>query len=382
MKVAVVGSGIGGLAAAIGLQRAGAEVTVVEQSADLRPHGSGLSIFGNGLRALDALGLGADFRAISTAQAAELTGGQRRPDGSWVSVYPMDAVAQLRIVDRADLHAMLTAALAPGTVRSGAPVTGCSPDGTLSVSGREDERFDVIIGADGLRSTVRTAWPADPGIRYAGYGSWRGITQQPVELHGEAGETWGVDTRFGLAPLGDGRVYWFGVIGAPAGRRFSADRQAVAAVFADWHAPIPGLIAATNPAAISYLPIEELAGRLPSFVRGRIVLLGDAAHAMTPNLGQGGNQALEDAATLTRLLAPLTAADAHDTGRLIVALDRYDALRRPRTQQVAARSRLVGQIAHRPGLQLSRLRDRLMHLIPASVLRRQLDALQDWQPPS
>lgn len=127
MKVAVVGSGISGLAAAIGLQRAGAEVTVVEQSADLRPHGSGLSLFGNGLRALDALGLGADFRAISTAQAAELTGGQRRPDGSWVSVYPMDAAAQLRIVDRADLHAILTAALAPGTVRSGAPVTGCSP---------------------------------------------------------------------------------------------------------------------------------------------------------------------------------------------------------------------------------------------------------------
>ena len=382
MKIAIVGSGIGGLAAAIGLQRAGAEVTVFEQSADLRPGGSGLSIFGNGLTALDALGLGEDFRAISTAQAAELTGGQRRPDGSWVTVYPMDAVAQLRIVDRADLHAMLTAALTPGTVRSGTRVTGCSPDGTLSTAGPEGERFDVIIGADGLRSTVRTAWPADPGIRYAGYGSWRGITQQPVDLHGEAGETWDVDARFGLAPLGDGRVYWFGVISAPAGQRFPADGQAAAAVFADWHDPIPSLIAATDPAVISYLPIEELAGRLPSFVRGRLVLLGDAAHAMTPNLGQGGNQALEDAATLTRLLAPLATADGHSVGRLIVALDRYDALRRPRTQQVAARSRLIGQIAHRPGPRLSRLRDSLMHLIPTSALCRQLTALQDWQPPA
>ena len=356
MRIAVVGSGIGGLAAAIGLQRASAEVTVFEQSADLRPGGSGLSIFGNGLCALDALGLGEDFRAISTAQAASLTGGQRRPDGSWVTVYPMDAVAQLRIVDRADLHAMLIAGLAPGTVHSGARVTGCSPDGTLSIADQEDERFDVIIGADGLRSTVRTAWPADPGIRYAGYGAWRGITHQPVDLHGEAGETWGVDTRFGLAPLGDGRVYWFGVIGAPAGQRFPAGGQAAAAVFAAWHDPIPELIAATEPGAISYLPIEELAGTLPSFVRGRLVLLGDAAQAMTPNLGQGGNQALEDAATLTRLLAPLATADRQPVGRLIVALDRYDALRR--------------------------LRDSLMHLMPTSALRRQLTALQDWQPPA
>lgn len=173
MRVGIIGSGIGGLCAAIGLQRAGADVVVYEQAADLRPGGSGLSIFGNGLRALDALGVGAEFRRFTSAKAGTLRAGQRRPDGSWLATFPQEAVAQLRVVDRTDLHRLLVSALAEGTIHGGHRVVDPRPDGSvtsISPSGEQrTARYDVVIAADGLRSATRRTWPDDPGVRYAGY---------------------------------------------------------------------------------------------------------------------------------------------------------------------------------------------------------------------
>src|SRR5690625_2140825 len=135
MRVAVVGSGIGGLCAAVGLQRAGAEVVVFEKAQDPCPGGSGLSVFGNGVRALEFLDLGAGFRAITDAKAASCRGGQRRPDGSWLSVYPMDVLTELRVVDRAELHELLTSSLAPGTLSVGQRVMSASEEGSVRFSG-------------------------------------------------------------------------------------------------------------------------------------------------------------------------------------------------------------------------------------------------------
>ncbi|GAA3914087.1 FAD-dependent monooxygenase [Microbacterium invictum] len=384
MRAAVIGSGIGGLCAAIGLRRAGAEVVVFERAADLRPGGSGLSLFGNGIRALASLGV--ELMGVTSPEAAMMRGGQRRPDGSWLSTYPGDALAQLRIVDRADLHAVLRAAVPVGVVRGGHEVTAVSPDGEVTRVGpdgaHKTDRFDVVVAADGLRSTVRPTFGDDPGVRYAGYSTWRAITDRPVDLHGEAGETWGVGRRFGIAPLADGRVYWFAVVTAVPGVPVDDDLAALRTLFGAWHDPIPELIESTRPEAIHYLPIEELAGTLGSFVHGRIALLGDAAHAMTPNLGQGGGQAMEDAATLAALLAPLAEDATPDPVAVRATLGRYDALRRPRSQRIARRSRMIGRLAHVRGRVLSRARDAAVAATPASVLRRQLDGLQSWEPPA
>lgn len=384
MRVAVVGSGIGGLCAAVGLQRAGADVVVFEKAQDLRPGGSGLSVFGNGMRALDSLGLGESFRAITDAKAASFRGGQRRPDGSWLAVYPMDMFTELRVVDRAALHGLLTSSLAPGTLAAGHRVVSASEEGSVRhacAGGPEEvERFDLVIAADGLRSTIRGQWPEDPGVVYAGYSTWRGITECPMDLGGEAGETWGVGRRFGVAPLADGRVYWFAVATLPEPSRSRAETP-LDHIFRTWHAPIEDLVAATPADHVQFLPIEELGGRLQSYVRGRTVLLGDAAHAMTPNLGQGGGQALEDAATLVALLTPLATAESLDPESLTQALVRYDALRRPRSQEVARRSRLVGKLAHSGGPFASRVRNMIVAATPQAALRRQLTWLQSWTPP-
>ncbi|WP_152348086.1 FAD-dependent oxidoreductase [Brevibacterium sp. CFH 10365] len=441
MKIAVVGAGIGGLSAAVGLQRAGADVTVFERAPEVRAGGSGLSIFANGLAALETLGLRAAFDAVTDASVEGFAAGQRRADGAWIAQVPNDSVGALRIVDRADLHRILLGALAPGTVRTGSEATVTGTDGTLTVTARSagssstmesnadpatagadklpaptpttdsdptpttEESFDLIVGADGLHSRTRTVVDGEPvAPRYSGYSAWRGITSVPVDLSGEAGESVGHGRRFGIAPLADGRVYWFGVANMPQRAVFADEKSTVEQMFTGWHCPIADLIAATPAEEVRRTAISDLSRRLARFHRGRVVLLGDAAHAMTPNLGQGGGQALEDAATLTVLLAPLLAGRragnaAEFAAELVAgpepdvprvrgadpefeaALQRYDALRRPRTQSIALKSRLMGQVFQLESPLLAGLRNAVFSAVPSRLIAAQAASVQRWSPP-
>lgn len=372
MKVVVIGAGIGGLAAAAGLRRAGADVVVLERAAELRAVGAGLSLWRNGLTALDALGLGDAVRARTSV--SPLQAGQRTPDGRWLARLPAAAAADLRVVHRADLQEVL--ADAAGEVRCGVDVTGVPSDGLTATHPGGAEHADLVVAADGIRSAVRASWPGDPGLRYSGYSAWRGVTSTPVDLLGAAGETWGRGLRFGLVPLHDGRVYWFGVRSMPAGVPPHDEHAAARAAFAGWHPPIPAVLDATDPDAVHRLDIHDLAAPLPTFRRGRCVLLGDAAHAMTPDLGQGGGQALEDAATLVRLLAP-----GGDSGAVDRALDRYDALRRPRTARLLRASRRVGAVAQASSPVAAAVRDGVVRLLPDAWTASQVAAVQRWEPP-
>lgn len=379
----MIGAGLAGLSAAYGLSRAGVEVRVAEQAASDRPQGSGLSLLANGLTALEALGL-ADRVGQLTRGTTPAGGGQRRPDGTWLYRVSGTALTSVRVVHRAELHAVLAGSLPPGTVRfrTSARVEDVRAGRVRLVGPSGDEtqaEADIVVCADGIRSAARTAMGLPAGIRYAGYGAWRGVSAGPVEAV-EPSETWGRGLRFGLVPLPDGRVYWFAVRSGP--RQVSGDhRELVLATFGRWHDPIRRVVQATPEQVVSWSPIDELAGPLPSYVAGRCVLLGDAAHAMTPNLGQGGNQGLEDAATLVRLLEPV-AGSAHPPAALQAALTSYDALRRPRSQAFARRSRVVGVAAQAHGPVVTRFRDALIGAIPASAVTRSVRQLQAWRPPA
>ncbi|WP_250030779.1 FAD-dependent oxidoreductase [Paractinoplanes maris] len=349
-RVAIIGAGIGGLTTAIGLQRHGWDVSVFERAPASSPVGAGLSLFANGFRALDLLGAGDAVRTIAGPAPQHLTTGQRRRDGRWLATTAPEAISALRVVHRADLHRVLAGLLEPGTITYGKKVDGV-PGG-----------YDVVVAADGLRSPTRGT-----PVRYRGYTSWRGVTTRPVDLLGGAGESLGRGERFGLASLPDGRVYWFGVVSLPAGTEFPDEYAEVRRRFDRWHAPIADVLDATDPATVVRTDIHDVAA-LPSFVRGTTVLLGDAAHAMTPDLGQGANLALEDAATLTHFLGALP---------IDAALDAYDRTRRPRTQALSRKARTLGRLLQ----SRSPLRDALLRLTPAAVATRELTGIQAWSQP-
>jgi 2-polyprenyl-6-methoxyphenol hydroxylase-like FAD-dependent oxidoreductase len=369
VRVGIVGAGIAGLSAAVAFARRGAEVVIYERPGTL-PAGAGISLFGNGLRALDAIGLADSVRAPGTPPG--VPAGLRTPSGTWLVRTPPAASADLTVVGRVELHEILAGAAPAVQPSAVSEVRGTPDDATIVLDSGETRTFDLVIGADGIASGIRRSWPDDPGLRYAGYTAWRGVTTGPVDVPA-AGETWGRGERFGTVPMAGGRVYWFAVASVPPKWPVPDDKAELLRRFAGWHDPIPTLLRATDDRAILRNDIVELAAPLTRFVRGRVVLVGDAAHAMTPNLGQGGNQALEDAISLAALTA-----DTHD---LAGALGRYDATRRKRTVPIARRSRQIGRIAQARNPAIVAVRNAGMRLIPPSSSVRAAARVQAWWPP-
>jgi 2-polyprenyl-6-methoxyphenol hydroxylase-like FAD-dependent oxidoreductase len=363
MKAIILGGGIGGLASALALTREGWQVEVLERSPEFTEAGAGLSLWPNALRALDALGVGEPVRGLA---ALEGQGGIRDAAGRWLSRTDTAELERrygpVAMIHRADLLAVLRAAVPAGALHPLVTVTGVRPDGTVLHSGGES-RADLVVGADGVRSVTRqSVWPDVPGPRYAGYTSWRAVSR-PVPV-AESSESWGRGERFGYAPLPDGRVYWFAVANAPEGARDDG-LAGLRRRFGGWHDPIPALLQAADPGAVLHHDLYELPP-LKTYTSGNVVLVGDAAHAMTPNLGQGACQALEDAVVLGNVMARAN------------GLDTYDRQRRPRTQMIARRSRRIGLAAQWASPAAVSLRNTALRLLPSSSLARSLAPVLDW----
>lgn len=376
MRIAIIGAGIAGLVAACSLQRDDHDVTVYEQRKDPNADGAGLSLFGNAFAALDTVGLGDTVREISDNTLPTLRTGQRTPDGTWLTTMPHQTVGELHAVHRVTLHNTLLDLLSPGTVHTGARAL-VAADGSPRVHiGDSTETFDVVLAADGLHSGNRQRLGLDPGIRYAGYTAWRGVTQRPVDIAGSAAETWGRGRIFGIVPLPDDKLYWFGTRNLAAGTTFADEHEAVRQTFARWHEPIPECIAATPPSVVIRHDIYDLRQPLTTFGRGRTVLLGDAAHAMLPNLGQGAGQGIEDAVTLTLLFRQLGGQDIEDV------LARYTKLRYRRTTTLWRQSRLMARVAQASGPLASRVRNLSMRVAPAALIGSASQRFHHWDPPS
>lgn len=362
MKAIIIGGGIGGLTAALALQRTGVEVEVYEQADEPRAAGAGLSLWANAVRALNQLS------PAILRDHVPVAGAIRRWDGVPLSTMDVDALrarygSPTVVVHRVDLmHALL--AETGDVVRYGKRLA-CYEGSTAVFEDGSGAEGDILIGADGIHSQVRGQMhPASQPV-YRGYAAWRGVVRFPhARVDGMWGESWGKGTRFGLIPLTDERVYWFATANRPAGTPPADHKVMLCGLFSDWHQPIGDVINATPDEAVLYNDIADLEP-LPYWVNGRTVLLGDAAHAMTPNMGQGACQAIEDGLALARML--------HQHERVEDALQAYQAARLPHTRKVVLRSRSIGQMGQMSNPVLIPLRNRIMRWMPAGMALKQFD---------
>jgi 2-polyprenyl-6-methoxyphenol hydroxylase-like FAD-dependent oxidoreductase len=377
--VLVIGGGIGGLSAALALRRAGIRVSIFEQQRQLREIGSGLTLWSNAVRQLKRLDL---FDALASVSAPL----QRFEFWSWrgerLGAIPLASLDQtLGVpsvgVHRADLLALLARALADCPIELDARCVGFTQDGETVTAQFADGRTatgDLLIGADGLHSAVRAHLLGRRPPRYAGYTCWRSVTsfEHEAVTPGITSETLGYGTRFGMLPIGQGRVFWYATANAREGGddTHAGRKHTLLDLFRRFRPPIVSLIEATDETEILRHDIYD---RPPirRWGAGRVTLLGDAAHPPTPNQGQGACQAIEDAVALARCLC-------EDKG-VVSALQTYEAHRRGRTASVISQSRRAGAILQWRNPVAYTLREALLRVTTDTVVAAQFRALLAYE---
>ena len=373
-EIAIVGAGVGGLTAAHALRKAGFGVRVFEQADSLRAAGAGITMQSNAMSALKSLGLD---QPVQRAGHVISQGRIATWKGKTINELEMEAISE-RVPQRgvAIHRKRLMEALAAGLEEE--LEFGVAIQDVENIEGGvrlqcEDGRSleaEAVVGCDGLYSAVRRSLFGEESLRYAGYTTWRGVASMPVE-DVQLVEMWGPGLRFGLVPIHHDEVYWFAVASGP--RQEVIEEPVVEVLremFAGWQPLVEQVLEATNPEEIISTDCLDRPPRR-TWGQRRITLLGDAAHPMMPNLGQGGCQAVESAVVLGRVL---TESEGLEAG-----LRRYEALRMDRANRFVKQSFQMGKMAQWKHPLARGLRDFGMRLAPSSVVRRSLVEQYDFE---
>ena len=372
MQFIVAGAGIGGLTVAVALAKRGHGVQVLEQAPEPRPVGAGISLQPNAMRALAKVELDS---AVMQRGCASAIARLRWANGKLIRHFYFSPVKEKYgylpyTIHRADLFDVLYGAANDlgVDVRFGSALESFNRESSaVHVNTADGQSYlaDALIGADGINSRVRSQLWGDAPTRYSGYICWRGIVTNPdlVQRVDTMNEVWGKASRCGFMRCSPDKVYWFATKSSPLRGRPDPTWKDH---FADWPEPIHDLMVATPEAETTF---NDISDRKPIFPwsQGNVTLLGDAAHPMTPNFGQGGAQAIEDAVVLAQKVSDQDSIDAS-----FVA---YESQRHPRTKRFVDDSLRFGRVAQGGNAFWRFVRRRVIPLIPDSVTNRQLD----WQ---
>lgn len=374
MNLIVIGGGIGGLCTVYALQQQGLDVHVYDAASSFKPIGAGIGIGSNAMQALVKLGIGEAIQQNGTILKTQLFLNKK---GTILNSIDFSSFqkrfGQSNItIQRADLHQALYDQLLPHTlhlhkrcIQVEQLEDGCIvhfEDGTTVTC-------DYVIAADGLHSPIRQQYVPNSKPRYAGYMCWRGVAKAGdlVQPHTSV-EIWDSIGRFGYAPIKDGQVYWFACVNAREQDPFlhHLEKEQIAYLFKDFPQPIAELIRQTDQELILTHDLYDLKP-IQTYHFNRCILLGDAAHATTPNMGQGAGQAIEDALVFSQAL--------HDFKDFQQAATYYNQKRHAKTKKVTTLSRKIGWAAQWENPLLTKSRDFVFPFIPSALLLKRLDFL-------
>jgi 2-polyprenyl-6-methoxyphenol hydroxylase-like FAD-dependent oxidoreductase len=374
LRIAIIGAGIGGLTTAASLRLHGLEAQVYERRSELKSEGSGLLLPCNAMQVFNRLGIGqAVVDSGNRIDLLELLDHRNEP----LRTTDLRAFAERHkavtvAITRARLHAILVDSLPFNSLHFGSSckeIRSNSRSVCATFANGGQIECDLLIGADGLQSSVRGHVREDVKPRYSGQSSYRGIASfdLPMALRHTSREFWGPGRRAGFVPLRDGEVYWFATFNARPGETESAGEVGLrlADLAASFPEPLAAVISQTRQDDVLRTDTRDLPAI--DWSRNRVLLIGDAAHATTPDLGQGGAQAIEDGFALAKALS-----DASDT---FAALRIFEAARRPKANLVAKRSRQIGKLAHLSHPVAIALRNRLIRSFPERLARKHLDSM-------
>lgn len=349
MNVVIIGAGMGGLTTGIALKKFGHQVRIFEQTEKILPVGAAISLWSNGVKCLNYLGL--------TDKIAKL-GGQM-DDLAYVDGFTGDVMTQFSLlplieevgqrpypVARADLQNMLMDEFGRDQIYLGKKMVSLEDKADyveVHFADGSSTQADLLIGADGTHSLTR-AYVLGQQVqrRYAGYVNWNGLVEISEDL--APAQQWttyvGEGKRASLMPVADGKFYFFLDVPLPAGLDNNRDeyKKLLKQYFVDWCQPVQQLIERLDPQKTNRVEIHDIEP-FTQFYKGRVVILGDAAHSTTPDIGQGGCQAMEDAIYLARSLQINTLG-------LEDALRRYQNKRNERANELVLRARKRCDVTH------------------------------------
>ncbi|HRI80274.1 MAG TPA: FAD-dependent monooxygenase [Cyclobacteriaceae bacterium] len=367
MKGIIIGAGIGGLTTAIALQKAGIDFEIMEAAPELKPVGAGIVMASNAMQVFKRLGIEQDIisagqevaEAYGTDEAFNVISGLRVKQVV-VPIYGMGSYA----LHRGRLQQVLLSKLQGKTVQLNRRLSSVKQEGEGVFATFEDQitaEADFIIGADGIKSAVRKSLMGEIPYRYTGQTCWRGMADfsLPQAQRNISYEMWGRERglRFGYVPTADNEVYYFTTYFTPANGRDEPGKVKQTLLklysrFGKWPAQ---LIEATPEDKIIRSDISDFIP-LKQWSKGQIALMGDAAHATTPNLGQGGCQAVEDAFVIAQCLKEEKSVEN--------AFQRYQAIRYEKAKYVVDTSWRFSELTNIKNPILQKLRNILLKSLP------------------
>jgi 2-polyprenyl-6-methoxyphenol hydroxylase-like FAD-dependent oxidoreductase len=368
MKIAIIGGGIGGLTTALALKQNGQDVMIYESAPEIKPVGAGIIMANNAMQVFDKLGIRQKIERagckISTINIADSK--LNRISSSDLTIFENKYGVYNVAIHRADLQKILADEIGFQNIQFSKRLNKIEQgnDVKLIFEDNTNINVDIVIGADGIKSVVREQLLGAKNFRDSKQRCWRGVSELDwtSKYNHEAIEAWGKGKRFGFVKITDNKIYWYAVINDS----MMNGNSNIEELFKDFHPEIVKIISETPKENIIFNDIIDLKP-IKQWQKGKICLIGDAAHATTPNMGQGACQAIEDAYVLGKLFGQGKSAKE--------VFQQYEKLRMKKAHFIVNTSWTIGKVAHFQNSIAVWLRNVLMKRIPKATNEKQLEKI-------